>query len=269
MDLLQGGGRGAKRPVAVVLESAERKADDCCSKEGSEQETEDDPDIAEEFPVTVRCCTIHANLWNGTQRWEIQKEAYVDQSVRPRRRGYAEGQAGSECEAFLQEEQTAEREGGKQALRVSGCHEHISRREAVQQAGEQSEPSVLKNRSAEGVQGDRTQQEEGAVPQGDSQKQAAPHTEPIAEGPQQGLRKAPQHDGEEGEKGKVVLVDVSPLCDEEKMLRIPVGEAAKQPVHHRVQVQGLFCTRGPEGVGFVVGDGSIQDSLKSNRSILF
>ncbi|PWA33719.1 hypothetical protein CCH79_00007533, partial [Gambusia affinis] len=226
MDLLQGGGGRTKRPEAVVLESTEGERDDCSSKEGCEQETEDDPDI-------------------------IQKKAYINQSVGPRCRGDAEGQAGSEGEAFLQEEQTTESESSKQALRVSSGHEHIGRREAVQQAREQSEASVLKNHSAEGIQGNHTQQEEGAVPQSNSQKQPAPHTEPTAEGPQQSLSEASQNNGEKWEKGKVVLIEVSSLCNEEKMLSIPVSEAPKQPVHHRVQVQGLFCPRGPEGIGFM------------------
>lgn len=218
----------------------------------------------EDFTVAFCCGAIQTNLGDGMQWWKIQQKPYVDKAIWSCCRSYAEGKAGSEDESFLQEIKTTESESSKQALRVPSSHENIGGCDAVEQAGEQSKTPVLENYSTEGMQGDGAQQEEGAVSQGHSNQQPPPHTQPAAQGPQQRLCQAPEDDGEEGEKRKVVFVKISSLGNEEEVLSIPVREAAKQPLHHPVQVQGVLCPRGPERLGVMVRDSSVQDSLKRN-----
>lgn len=195
------------------------------------------------------------------QRRKVEQEPDVYQPVGPCRGGYAEGQTGSDSESFLQEVQAPERKSGEQALWISSGHENIGRCDAVEQSGEHGQTSVLKDNSAEGVQGDYAQQKQCAVAQSHRHQQPAPHTQPAAQRPKQRLRQAPEQHGEEREECKVVLIQVSSLGDEEEMLSIPAGEAAEQPLHRGVQVEGLICPGGHERISTVVRDDSIEGSL--------
>lgn len=195
------------------------------------------------------------------QWWKVQQKPDVHQSIGSCCSGYTEGQASPEGESFLQEEQATERQSSKQALRVPSRHENIRRCDAVEQAGEQSQSSVLQDDSAERVQGHHAQQEQGTVPQGHSHQQAPTHAEPAAQWPQQRLCQASEDDGQEGEECKVVLVQVAPLSDKEEMLSIPVREATEEQLNCGVQIKRLLCPRGPERISIMVRDGSIEDSL--------
>ena len=158
---------------------------------------------------------------------KIQQKPNINKSVGSCCSGYTEGQTCPEGEAFLQEEQTTKRERGEQALWIRSSHKNIGRCDAVQQAGEQSEAPVLENYSTQCMQGHHTQQEEGTVPKSHGHQQTPPHAQPAAQGPQQRLGQATEHDGVEGKERKVVLVKVSLLRDEEEMLGVPVGEATQ------------------------------------------
>jgi len=260
-DPFQGDGRRAKRPIPIVLERTEGKGNNCSSQEGGEQHTDDGPNIVEDFPVAFRRHSIYANLANSLQRWKVEQESDVNKSIGSRCSGYTEGQARSEGEPFFQEEQTTKRERGEKALGVPGGHEDIGGCDAIEQAGEQSQASVLEDDPAQCVQGDHAQQEEGTVPQSHGHQQATPHTQPAAQGPQQRLCEASEDDGQEGEESKVVLVKVPSLGDEEEMLGIPVGEAPQQPLHCRVQVQRLLGPWGPERFSVVIRDDRVEDGL--------
>lgn len=72
VDLLRGGGRGAKSPVPIILESTKGEGDYCAPKEGGEDETGDDPDVMEDFTVAFRCGAVYPDLGNGIQGWEIE-----------------------------------------------------------------------------------------------------------------------------------------------------------------------------------------------------
>ena len=164
-------------------------------------------------------------------------------------------------------------EHGEEALRIAGGEEDTRRIEAEEDVGDQGEYVRAWLAIAK-----RT----GQLEQVDVGREKEEHVERNADRGEQGCvvergeqreRASHEANGEriEGKEGRAVLVDVAVLGDVQKVLAVPVSEAANKPVLPAVLLVAVVCRccrccrRRIECVRLVVVNGIVDNNLQTDR----